>query len=206
MDKKAMEELYRAIFGEHVDVYPYPRMVVTKMTAEEAVGACLASLQPREQNVLCKRFGLDGNGPQTLRQIGRTLPRRAVAPGYPPSGQIGVNPERVRQIESKALRKLRHPSRRLLKLFFGLGYYRNRPAVIEAAIRELQEELAIAYREQEQGQLLEALGSIRLYHLLPEAGITSIEQLRPMSKDELMKIRGIGQKTAQEIIETLERL
>ena len=77
------------------------------MTDSERIEAVLAKLTDREQKVLRLRFGFDGQ-PLTLKQVGRDL-RRV-------DGGIGVCKEWVRQIEARALRKLRHPIRsRLLK-------------------------------------------------------------------------------------------
>ena len=56
----------------------------------------LDTLTEREQKVLRLRFGLDDGRPRTLEEVGR---------------QFNVTRERIRQIEAKALRKLRHPSR-----------------------------------------------------------------------------------------------
>ena len=56
----------------------------------------LKSLTPREERVLTLRFGLDDGQPRTLEELGR---------------EFNVTRERIRQIEAKALRKLRHPSR-----------------------------------------------------------------------------------------------
>ena len=56
----------------------------------------LAGLTPREAKVLRMRFGIDMNTDHTLDEVGK---------------QFGVTRERIRQIEAKALRKLRHPSR-----------------------------------------------------------------------------------------------
>jgi len=56
----------------------------------------LDTLSDREKNVLILRFGLDDGRPRTLEEIG---------------GKMGVTRERIRQIEEKALKKLRHPSR-----------------------------------------------------------------------------------------------
>jgi DNA-directed RNA polymerase sigma subunit (sigma70/sigma32) len=72
------------------------------MTDKERVEEVLAVLNDREQKVLRLRFGFDEQ-PKTLEAIGKILPRA--------DGGIGVNRERVRQIEQKALRRLRHPSR-----------------------------------------------------------------------------------------------
>ena len=63
----------------------------------------LSSLQPREEKILRLRFGLDGQPAETLEKIGKTFK---------------VSKERIRQIEKKALRKLRNPNRQsCLKTF-----------------------------------------------------------------------------------------
>ncbi|HEY9199945.1 MAG TPA: RNA polymerase sigma factor RpoD, partial [Gammaproteobacteria bacterium] len=62
----------------------------------EATQAVLAGLTPREAKVLRMRFGIDMNTDHTLEEVGK---------------QFDVTRERIRQIEAKALRKLRHPSR-----------------------------------------------------------------------------------------------
>ena len=56
----------------------------------------LGSRRPREQKVLVLRFGLEDGRSRTLEEVGR---------------EFNVTRERIRQIEAKALRKLRHPSR-----------------------------------------------------------------------------------------------
>ena len=56
----------------------------------------LDTLTPREEKVLRLRFGLDDGKARTLEEVGR---------------EFNVTRERIRQIEAKALRKLRHPSR-----------------------------------------------------------------------------------------------
>ncbi len=62
----------------------------------ETVHGVLSSLTPREAKVLRMRFGIDMNTDHTLEEVGK---------------QFDVTRERIRQIEAKALRKLRHPSR-----------------------------------------------------------------------------------------------
>mgnify|MGYP000145139884 FL=1 len=62
----------------------------------EQLDDVLATLTPREQQVLRMRFGLQDGKPHTLEEVGK---------------EFDVTRERIRQIESKALRKLRHPSR-----------------------------------------------------------------------------------------------
>ncbi len=63
---------------------------------KEQVQEVVASLTPREQKVLILRFGLEDGRSRTLEEVGR---------------EFNVTRERIRQIEAKALRKLRHPSR-----------------------------------------------------------------------------------------------
>ena len=62
----------------------------------ETTHSVLAQLTPREAKVLRMRFGIDMNTDHTLEEVGK---------------QFDVTRERIRQIEAKALRKLRHPSR-----------------------------------------------------------------------------------------------
>ena len=63
---------------------------------KEHIDDVLSTLNPRERRVLQLRFGLDDGRSRTLEEVGR---------------EFGVTRERIRQIEAKALRKLRHPSR-----------------------------------------------------------------------------------------------
>jgi RNA polymerase primary sigma factor len=68
----------------------------TEEGLREATHGVLASLTPREAKVLRMRFGIDMNTDHTLEEVGK---------------QFDVTRERIRQIEAKALRKLRHPTR-----------------------------------------------------------------------------------------------
>jgi RNA polymerase primary sigma factor len=68
----------------------------TKIVLRAQVDGVLGTLTPRERRVVELRFGLDGDKLYTLSEIG---------------AELGVTRERIRQIETKALRKLRHPSR-----------------------------------------------------------------------------------------------
>jgi RNA polymerase primary sigma factor len=80
-----------------------PLDAATNAGLAEAVREVMASLTPREAKVLRMRFGIDMNTDHTLEEVGK---------------QFDVTRERIRQIEAKALRKLRHPSRsELLRSF-----------------------------------------------------------------------------------------
>ncbi|QDW66918.1 RNA polymerase sigma factor RpoD [Luteimonas granuli] len=73
-----------------------PVDATTDTNLSETVRDVLAGLTPREAKVLRMRFGIDMNTDHTLEEVGK---------------QFDVTRERIRQIEAKALRKLRHPSR-----------------------------------------------------------------------------------------------
>lgn len=75
---------------------PVPAEAATYTVLREQLGEVLATLTEREQRVLCLRFGLEDGRSRTLEEVGR---------------EFNVTRERIRQIEAKALRKLRHPSR-----------------------------------------------------------------------------------------------
>ena len=77
---------------------------VEQNNLREKIDEVLTGLSDQEQQVLRMRFGLDDDTPKTLEEIGKVF---------------GVTRERIRQIEAKAIRKLRHPSRlKLLKNFY----------------------------------------------------------------------------------------
>jgi len=77
--------------------HPTPYDSASKQLLKENIKDVLYTLSEREARVLKMRFGLDGYKPMTLEEVGK---------------EFGVTRERVRQIEAKALRKLKHPSRR----------------------------------------------------------------------------------------------
>ena len=74
-----------------------PVDAASKQLLKDHLDEVLATLSDREAKVLKLRFGLEGNKQMTLEEVGKVF---------------GVTRERIRQIEAKALRKLKHPSRR----------------------------------------------------------------------------------------------
>ncbi len=73
---------------------PEPQEVASDSVLKEELIQVLQTLAPREERVLRLRYGLDDGRPRTLEEVGK---------------QFSVTRERIRQIEAKALRKLRHP-------------------------------------------------------------------------------------------------
>ncbi len=89
------EDSHLGDFIEDQDA-PAPAEAASFMLLKEQLEEVLETLTPREEKVLRLRFGLDDGRSRTLEEVGQ---------------EFGVTRERIRQIEAKALRKLRHPSR-----------------------------------------------------------------------------------------------
>lgn len=85
-------------------VAPAEKIVHSKL--EEQINKILSELTPREEQVIRKRFGIGEKSDHTLEEVGKLF---------------NVTRERIRQIEAKALRKLKHPSRsQILRAFYDL--------------------------------------------------------------------------------------
>jgi RNA polymerase primary sigma factor len=84
-------ELGMLVEDEHT---PSPAQMVYYQMLREQINQVLATLSPREARILRLRYGLDCDRPYTLEEVGR---------------KFGLTRERIRQIEGKALRRLRHP-------------------------------------------------------------------------------------------------
>ena len=78
------------------DNVPVPAEAAAATLLKEQLGEVLDTLTDREQKVLRLRFGMNDGRARTLEEVGK---------------EFDVTRERIRQIEAKALRKLRHPSR-----------------------------------------------------------------------------------------------
>jgi len=88
-----------SVLGDFIadDKQTTPYDATSQHMLTENIREVLSALSDREARVLEMRFGLEGGKPMTLEEVGR---------------KFGVTRERIRQIEAKALRKLRHPSKR----------------------------------------------------------------------------------------------
>ena len=89
------EDSHLSDFIEDRNALPPPESA-SRQLLKEQIDQVLYTLTPREQRVLQLRFGLEDGRSRTLEEVGR---------------EFNVTRERIRQIEAKALRKLRHPSR-----------------------------------------------------------------------------------------------
>ena len=89
------EDSHLGDFIEDRNAMP-PADTASKQLLKEQINEVLGELTPREQRVLVLRFGLEDGRSRTLEEVGQ---------------EFNVTRERIRQIEAKALRKLRHPSR-----------------------------------------------------------------------------------------------
>jgi RNA polymerase primary sigma factor len=88
-----------------------PAEAVININLKEQTAGVLKTLTPREEKVIKMRFGLDDGSERTLEEVGQSF---------------AVTRERIRQIEAKALRKLRHPSRsRKLRAFLEMNGARD---------------------------------------------------------------------------------
>ena len=87
-----------AFLGDLIEDRSSPPLeeAVSDNLLREQLRETLDELGDRESRVLRLRYGLDGGHPQTLEEVGKVF---------------GVTRERVRQIEARAIRKLRHPAR-----------------------------------------------------------------------------------------------
>ena len=91
MGEDGESELLNFVENENAVI---PFNTVQQRLLEEDIGSALSELSERESSIIKLRFGLDGNRSHTLKELGEIF---------------GVTRERIRQIQQKALRKLRSP-------------------------------------------------------------------------------------------------
>lgn len=161
---------------------------------EENIKEALQTLTDREQEVMNKRF-VEG---YTLEATGR---------------QMGITRERVRQIEAKSLRKLKHPARNII-LRKG-----KEAQLLQDDINKLIKELMLKKEELinsinaanfTKEELLETKSieeldfSVRTFNCLKRSKVNTLNDLIKMSDDDLYKVRNLGRKSLREIKEKLK--
>ena len=141
---------------------------MTKLTSE------------KEMYILRRRFGINCE-PLTLKEI---------------ADEFNVSSERIRQIESKAIRKLKHPSRARIGFAILLG---------EELKPYSKEEKELVIPNDLADLLIEDIPfSIRTYNVLKKSGVNNLQDLVNLSKDELIH-RNIGRRGLIEIEEFLSK-
>jgi len=167
-------------------------------TWEQSIDEVLETLSPRENKVLRLRFGLDGNKPQDLETVGR---------------QFGVTRERIRQLEAKAIRKLKHPSRK--RVILGESW---QMAVQEAKaegvklIKEYQQlrtkpmkQISINPNPNDELMVDELNLPTRVINALYRANIDKVGVLRRTPVEMLETIKGLGKKAVIKIQDEVKR-
>lgn len=197
--------LVAAIFGECdlIDFIIKDKYTFTE-DAEEAVKEAVDTLTEREQKVLQMRYECL----MTLEEVAK---------------EFDVTRERIRQIEGKALRKLRQPSVSRAILLGKDGLERREEAkAVNKSIEELERQRenllaevnqlkADAYDREHEIVPIESNGiltlelSVRSYNCLMRAGIKTIADLdRKMRENDWFRIRNLGRKSAEEIVSRME--
>lgn len=168
-----------------------------------SVEYALCTLTERERDIIIKRF------------VNKLT--------YKEAGDLyGVTRERIRQVEVKALRKLRLPSRLkyLTKGLFGIveeiktDYYRKFAdleaklielcKVNEKAADKIIEEHSALRKAYKADDIEQADFSVRTYNCLKRHGIKTMSELATLRYDEIVKIRNLGRKCVKEIIDKLK--
>lgn len=195
------ESLIKAVFCINSnEVVSYP------VDLKESVNHILTTLTMREQTVIKMRFGFDDYNKMTFEEVGK---------------EFKVTRDRIRQIEAKALRKLRHPNRsRILKyglIEFNLEEKKEEIKIIES--RKLSEKALEEYKnnikkmletsEDPINKVIDVSSAItieelefcvRTYNCLHRfAKLETLCDVLMMNNTELMKIRNFGQKSLDEV-------
>lgn len=193
-----------------IDIYPFNLSRDIFDSEEEArkvyipgISAALATLTEREQGVLMCRF----QRKLTLEQTAK---------------EYGITRERIRQIQAKALRKLRHPSRANMlkavpltelqaehaeyyKLQNDYEWLKKAFETITAQKAEPGVIIPMAQQASALEKKIEELDlSVRPYNCLKRAGKGTIRDIAEMHKSELSQVRNLGRKSYEEVIEKLK--
>lgn len=163
----AIKDKYRRLF--YAIYFP--------LDGDKRLQKALNTLTDREKDIIEARFGLITGVPQRLEDVGR---------------ERGVTRERIRQIEAKAIRKLRHISRKKIVFIDSDNGY----------VQRIQPGKSITRRDWHIDQLLYYLPT-RTIHALQNNGIETIPQLLICSYKDLVNMRNIGKISATRIQQKL---
>jgi len=191
--KLTLEDVFRSVGDEIIDKVRDGGLAWTDLK-KGIVHDVLNTLTERERRVIGMRYGLDEyGGAKTFEQVG---------------DDFSVTRERIRQIEAKALRKLKHPMRsKKLKGLIGLATdgdvmaYKTR---LEEQERREQEYLREGYKKGEPNPFLERPTDeldvgIRTKYALDNLGVKTLRELCRYSEADLLRTRYFGRKSLREI-------
>lgn len=187
-------------------VEPHREQVLPKIADDDAVVAkALLTLTPREEKVINLRFGPEGTATKTLEEVGE---------------QFAVTRERIREIESKALRKLRRPERAKILKKLLKPYAETIQEAVQEAIRQTEQQagaqqvIQIADANNPVQKLIvssavdkELLAkrideleiSVRSYNCLKDAAVQTVLDLVQRTEREMLAQRAFGKKTLYEL-------
>lgn len=177
------KDLIARIFrdSEYADNYSF--------TEEEFIEDFSNTITEREWLVLCHRFSMDGKEFLTLRALGSLM---------------GVGQERIRQIESKALRKMMHPSRSWpIRNNVRMAYYVKRR---EENAKKAEQERSIDLAKMRK-RLNIPIGdlelSVRSYNCLTNERYKTVGDLIDLHVKDFLKIPNFGRKSLRELVHVL---
>jgi len=173
----------------------------------------LGTLSERERFVLEERFGLRDGEPKTLQSVSLLVkPLKRPAKGKVDDGH--VDRERIRQIEAKALRKLRHPNRRKILEYSDAWTLREilemeEKKKKEQEVREVELATETRYRELSV-KFPDTIDSLdlptRVYNALRYAGLDTIGGLLVhIKRGRLINLRNIGVKAEELVLDKLKK-
>ena len=196
--------------SELIEIYPFNLancILQEEDVARECyipgISAAVATLTDREQGVIMMRF----QQKKTLEQCGK---------------ECGITRERIRQIEAKAIRKLRHPSKvnmmkavPLTELQAQYTEYKKLESDYEWLKRAFETltaqkaEPGVIIPMAEQARVLETPLenldlSVRSYNCLRRAAVKTMRDIAEMTEDKLMKVRSLGRKSMLEVMAKLK--
>lgn len=151
---------------------------------EDSMDEALNTLTPREKEIIELRFGIRDGIPQTLQQVGR---------------KFGLTRERIRQLEDKILRKLRHPARRkvLMGMSWQIAVQEFKVEGTEVIEKKRKEDIYNLKNDNGNLQLIASMENIplRVINTLNKANYNYVHELVNATDKKLLKIRGIGNRS-----------
>lgn len=130
--------------------------------------------------------------------------------------KYGVRPERIRQIKAKTLRRMRHPKYFKFIRFGGIQAFLEKECMSSydegytVGCKQGYDKYKEVIENEKSAFINKPIGELELtlrsYNCLRRAGINTVKDITNLTEDELMKIRNLGRKSANEIVNILETM